>query len=241
MVEGSDSTAKNLLLYACCLHLRNKQRGGKCTTASAPPWPRYSASYAMRGGGTYVVNAHYAASSRAQTRCFKGHRLLKIQCAFCHSARMIPKPRPRTQAKKSPYFHTFHTRMVQAVGWGEPSRRAATAHPEGSPHLRAARWSAPTAVGRDHRARRIHAYRDLETTRTTVKNNIVLRAHLEHSESWQFEDRQMGAGELARAPKTSCFKQVVSNFQKAPLKFQKLKLTAISAVPSAGAGTVNIS
>ena len=36
---------------------------------------------------------------------------------------------------------------------------------------------------------------DLETTKTTFKNNIILRAHLEHSESWQFEDRQMGAGE----------------------------------------------
>ena len=30
---------------------------------------------------------------------------------------------------------------------------------------------------------------------TTFKNNIILWAHLEHSESWQFEDRQMGAGE----------------------------------------------
>ena len=29
-----------------------------------------------------------------------------------------------------------------------------------------------------------------------------------------FVDRQMGAGELARAPKASCFKQVVSNQQK---------------------------
>ena len=48
--------------------------------------------------------------------------------------------------------------------------------------------------------------RGLETTMTTFKNNIILRAHLEHSESWQFEDRQMGAGELARAPKASCFK-----------------------------------
>ena len=152
-----------------------------------------------------MVNAHNAVWNRAQKRRFGTHRLLKIQCAFCHSVRIISKPRPQAQAKKSPFFHTVHTRMVQAVGWGEPSRRAATAHPEGSPHLRAARWSAPTAVGRDHRARRIHAYRDLETTRTTVKNNIVLRAHLEHSESWQFEDRQMGAGELARAPKTSCF------------------------------------
>ena len=28
-----------------------------------------------------------------------------------------------------------------------------------------------------------HAYWDLETTKTTFKNNIVLRAHLEHSES----------------------------------------------------------
>ena len=51
-----------------------------------------------------------------------------------------------------------------------------------------------------------HAYWDLETTKTTFKNNIVLRTHLEHSESWQFEDRQMGTGELARAPKASCFK-----------------------------------
>ena len=33
---------------------------------------------------------------------------------------------------------------------------------------------------------------------TTFKNNIILRAHLEHSELWQFEDGQMGAGELAR-------------------------------------------
>ena len=40
-----------------------------------------------------------------------------------------------------------------------------------------------------------HAYWDLETTMTTFKNNMILRAHLEHSESWQFEDRQMGAGE----------------------------------------------
>ena len=30
---------------------------------------------------------------------------------------------------------------------------------------------------------------------TTFKNNIILRAHLEHSELWEFEDRQMGAGE----------------------------------------------
>ena len=28
-----------------------------------------------------------------------------------------------------------------------------------------------------------HAYWDLETTKTTFKNNIVLRTHLEHSES----------------------------------------------------------
>ncbi len=33
---------------------------------------------------------------------------------------------------------------------------------------------------------------------TTFKNNIILRAHLEHSELWQFEDRQMGAGEWMR-------------------------------------------
>ena len=51
-----------------------------------------------------------------------------------------------------------------------------------------------------------HAYWDLKTTKTTFKNNIVLRTHLEHSESWQFEDWQMGAGELARAPNASCFK-----------------------------------
>ena len=44
--------------------------------------------------------------------------------------------------------------------------------------------------------------------------NIVLRVHLEHSESWQFEDRQMGAGELARAHKASCFQKVVSNNEK---------------------------
>jgi len=60
-----------------------------------------------------------------------------------------------------------------------------------------------------------HAHWDLETTKTTFKNNIVLRARLEHSESWHFEDRQMGAGALARAPMASCFKQVVSNHQKA--------------------------
>ena len=29
----------------------------------------------------------------------------------------------------------------------------------------------------------IQAYRDLETTKTTFKNNIILRTHLEHSES----------------------------------------------------------
>ena len=29
-----------------------------------------------------------------------------------------------------------------------------------------------------------HSYWDLETTMTTFKNNIILRAHLEHSESW---------------------------------------------------------
>jgi len=51
-----------------------------------------------------------------------------------------------------------------------------------------------------------HPYWDLETTKTTVKNNIFLRTHLEHSESRQFEDRQMGAGEVARAPMASCFK-----------------------------------
>ena len=29
----------------------------------------------------------------------------------------------------------------------------------------------------------IHTHWDLETTKTTFKNNIILRAHLEHSES----------------------------------------------------------
>ena len=29
-----------------------------------------------------------------------------------------------------------------------------------------------------------HMYWDLETTMTTFKNNIILRAHLEHSELW---------------------------------------------------------
>ncbi len=51
-------------------------------------------------------------------------------------------------------------------------------------------------VGADHRGASpffTHAYWDLETTKTTFKNNIVLRTHL-------------GAGELARAPKASCFK-----------------------------------
>ena len=56
----------------------------------------------------------------------------------------------------------------------------------------------------------IHAYWALETTKTTFKNNIILKAHLEHSESLQFEDRQTGAGELARAHKASCFQTVVS-------------------------------
>ena len=59
-----------------------------------------------------------------------------------------------------------------------------------------------------------YAYWNLETTKTTFKNNIALRAHLEHSESWQFEDRQMGAGELDRAHKASCFQKVVSNNEK---------------------------
>jgi len=53
-----------------------------------------------------------------------------------------------------------------------------------------------------------HAHWDLETTMTTFKNNIILRARFEHSELWQFEDRQMGAGELDRAPKASCFKEL---------------------------------
>jgi len=53
-----------------------------------------------------------------------------------------------------------------------------------------------------------HAHWDLETTMTTFKSNIILRTHLEHSELWQFEDRQMGAGELDRAPKASCFKEL---------------------------------
>jgi len=50
-----------------------------------------------------------------------------------------------------------------------------------------------------------HAHWNLETTKTTFKNNIFLRAYLEHSESWQFEDRQMGAGELARTLGASPF------------------------------------
>ena len=29
-----------------------------------------------------------------------------------------------------------------------------------------------------------HTYWDFETTMTTFKNNIILRAHLEHSELW---------------------------------------------------------
>ena len=34
-----------------------------------------------------------------------------------------------------------------------------------------------------------HTYWDLETTMTTFKNNIILRANLEHSGLWWFEDR----------------------------------------------------
>ena len=56
-----------------------------------------------------------------------------------------------------------------------------------------------------------HAYWDLETTKTTFKNNIVLRTHLEHSESCEIDDRQMGAVELAHAHKESCFQTVVSH------------------------------
>ena len=66
-----------------------------------------------------------------------------------------------------------------------------------------------------------HAYWDLETTKTTFKNNIVLRTHLEHSESWQFEDRQMGAGELARAPKASCFKGLFPIFRRLGGEFRR--------------------
>ena len=33
---------------------------------------------------------------------------------------------------------------------------------------------------------------------TTFKNNMILRAHLEHSELWQLEDWQTGAGEEMR-------------------------------------------
>ena len=62
---------------------------------------------------------------------------------------------------------------------------------------------------------------DLETTKTAFKNNIILRAHLEHSELWWVEDRQMGAGELARAPKASCFKRtgLISVFHPCALGF----------------------
>ena len=49
------------------------------------------------GGGTYVVNAHYAASNRAQTRCFTGHRRIKIQCAISHG-RNNTKTRRQMQA-----------------------------------------------------------------------------------------------------------------------------------------------
>ena len=35
----------------------------------------------------------------------------------------------------------------------------------------------------------------------------------------------MGAGELARAPKASCFKQVVSNYQKARRLITQMRLS----------------
>ena len=40
---------------------------------------------------------------------------------------------------------------------------------------------------------------------TTFKNNIVLRAYLEHSESWQLEDRQMGRGRVSLRAKGQLF------------------------------------
>ena len=40
---------------------------------------------------------------------------------------------------------------------------------------------------------------------TTFKNNIVLRTHLEHSESWQLEDRQMGRGRVSLRAKGQLF------------------------------------
>jgi hypothetical protein len=40
------------------------------------------------------------------------------------------------------------------------------------------------AVKRKAKAFFTHPYWDLETTMTTFKNNIILRAHLEHSGLW---------------------------------------------------------
>jgi len=78
-------------------------------------------------------------------------------------------------------------------------------------------WT-PSICGRLHTAFAPSTHDQYEATlgseiQARAAYNIFLRAHLEHSESWRFEDRQMGAGELARAHKASCFKQVVSNQQ----------------------------
>ncbi|MBR1589353.1 MAG: hypothetical protein IJ658_13655 [Kiritimatiellae bacterium] len=87
-----------------------------------------------------------------------------------------------------------------------------------------------------------HAYWDLETTKTTFKNNIVLRTHLEHSESWQFDDRQMGAGELARAPKASCFKGLFPIFRRLGGEFrrcaQKSSATPFGVAMARGFGKI---
>ena len=58
----------------------------------------------------------------------------------------------------------------------------------------------PSICGRLHTAFEPSAHDQHEATlgseiQARTAYNIFLRAHLEHSESWRFEDRQMGAGE----------------------------------------------
>ncbi len=66
---------------------------------------------------------------------------------------------------------------------GEPLAVPRTRRRWRSEPLRQPPHPCPRARIRAHRPFFPHTYWDLETTMTTFKNNIILRAHLEHSES----------------------------------------------------------
>ena len=67
-------------------------------------------------------------------------------------------------------MRSFHVRMAQSVGSLSSGRRW--------------REHRSKAQGEGASAFFTHMYWDLETTMTTFKNNIILRAHLEHSGLW---------------------------------------------------------